>query len=904
MIGELTDSAPAPVVHWRDRLQFRLLLVLALSVALPAAGIALFATELVTRSVVRLASEERQFALAQRVAQVDKRLQQPVVDLFYLAQQPELQRLGTQVRATEAQRAQAAANLRGFLGRWAAVYRGALLLGPDAQVWAAAGSQVDAAGGLNAEQLRQLHTGAISQLGIPGQQSAYVGQRVSQGPDTGAIPFALALPSSTGGPGAVLVLKLDIAHTLRNVGSGSAQADRTWVADADGQLLWPQRPAGSLAPSTLQALRPNDTDLILRQSVGTLFKSRDRPDHLQVFSRIRPSGQSAIVWTVVDEFPAEVLLAGVADSRHAIVVLTLGAVIAALLAALPFTRRIVRPLNELSDAAGAMAAGNYVKPLPALQRHDEITMLAGAFDGMRSRVRDLVADLQQRVDDLELSQRMVEQRDQRIRQLVDHSPVGVAFLDLAGGRIAEANDAYLRLVGGPEAPPRPGPLSATQANLLMQQRAMEPVMATLRSGAQTEPCEVELTRDDGSRLLVLVAATLLDGDPTTAVAFVLDLSERQHAQAEHVARVAAESASRAKSTFLAHMSHELRTPLNGILGFAQLLNLRGGLSAEQRRSVDSIELAGRQLLALIEQVLDLARIEAGRVPLQVKRTDLVGLGSEIVEQSRPLAMAKGLRLQLDVTPGACRSIDVDPVRLRQVLANLVSNAVKFTDSGNVTLALRTGATAGRVRFSVIDTGIGIAPADQERIFGAFEQAGNPERRTEGLGLGLAISCDLVRLMGGSLALTSAPNQGSTFSFELDGGSHDRTTEETQSVEPGPGAQRPVLVVDDVAHNRLLLRELLAPLGYDVIEAADGREALAAANRPLHAVLMDIRMPGMDGLEATRMLRADPRHAQTLIAAVSAGASNCERDAALQAGATAFFAKPVALKDLLQFIEHR
>ncbi|HEY0859261.1 MAG TPA: ATP-binding protein [Albitalea sp.] len=374
------------------------------------------------------------------------------------------------------------------------------------------------------------------------------------------------------------------------------------------------------------------------------------------------------------------------------------------------------------------------------------------------------------------------------------------------------------------------------------------------------------------------------------------------------AKERAEIANRAKSAFLASMSHELRTPLNAVIGFAQLLKLERGLSDKQDKGLGIIQTSGEHLLALINDVLDLSRIEAGRLELHPVRFDLPATLAAVAELIRVKAQEKQLQFAYESAPDLPMAVEGDETRLRQVLLNLLGNAVKFTDRGEVRLVaqvLARDAGRARLRFEVVDTGVGIAEQDRARVFQPFEQVGDVERRAGGTGLGLSISTQLVRLMGSSMSLHSVPGQGSRFWFDLDL-PIARETAPAATAAPRingyEGTRRRVLVVDDVAMNRSLLTELLSGLGFRVEEAGDGLQALEQARS--HApdlVLMDIVMPVLDGLGAIRRMRELPALQGVPVIATSASASSHDRDASLEAGATAFLPKPIDHDGLLREI---
>jgi PAS domain S-box-containing protein len=385
-------------------------------------------------------------------------------------------------------------------------------------------------------------------------------------------------------------------------------------------------------------------------------------------------------------------------------------------------------------------------------------------------------------------------------------------------------------------------------------------------------------------------------------AFLRDISDRRERDAElRRAKEAAEAATRAKSEFLANMSHELRTPLNGVIGYAQLLQRDRTLNAAQHEALEAISKCGSQLLDLINDVLDLSRIEAGRLDIENAPTDLPRLITDLRYVVAGTAERKGLRLTMGVERDLPRSVVLDGRHLRQVLLNLLGNAIKFTSSGDVRLGI-SRADEGHLAFEVSDTGPGIEPEALTKIFEAFAQT-KTGAAAGGAGLGLTISDQLIRKMGGALKVESVLGTGSRFWFTLPLVPARETPRPAQQgfetpvpaldARLAPGERLTALVVDDSTANRRILASLLESAGAHVITAAGGLEALelARAHRP-DVVFMDLRMDDLDGLEATRRLARDQKTATIPVIAVTASAFGDVRQTAREAGCVDYLSKPI------------
>jgi signal transduction histidine kinase/CheY-like chemotaxis protein len=376
------------------------------------------------------------------------------------------------------------------------------------------------------------------------------------------------------------------------------------------------------------------------------------------------------------------------------------------------------------------------------------------------------------------------------------------------------------------------------------------------------------------------------------------------------AKEMADSANQAKSEFLANMSHELRTPLNGILGYAQILGRSKALPDKERHGVNVIHQCGTHLLTLINDILDLSKIEARKLELSPQAIHFPSFLQGVVEICQIRAEQKGIEFYYEPDLDLPVGITADEKRLRQVLINLLGNAIKFTDQGSVTLRVERIAIdpdqTVQLRFGVADTGVGIAPADLTKLFQAFEQVGEQSRKTEGTGLGLTISQQIVQLMGGQIQVKSQAGVGSDFSFEVPVSFaidwQQQQTAAVGNIVGYEGAPRHILVVDDRWENRAVLLNLLEPLGFSLEEAQHGQAALAQMQqRHPDLVITDLSMPVMDGFTMLRQLRADPVLRSLKVIVSSASVAQLDQQMSLDAGGDDFLAKPVQAEELFRLL---
>ena len=477
------------------------------------------------------------------------------------------------------------------------------------------------------------------------------------------------------------------------------------------------------------------------------------------------------------------------------------------------------------------------------------------------------------------------------------------------GRIAFVNPTLERLLGY-----APGELVGRHWQVIVQPREVERLRAKSRSRTETtlERYESVFRAKDGRDIPVLVSAQSLleEGRVRGVLAAVTDITGQKRTEDElRKSREEARGASLAKSEFLANMSHEIRTPMNGVIGMIELA-LESSLTAVQRDYLSAARASAESLLTVLNDILDFSKIEARMIQLDPVRFPLHDSVTDIVATLALSAHRKGLELGCHVPAALPAAVIGDLGRLRQVLVNLVSNAVKFTDKGEVIVDVREESRTDEglvLHFEVRDTGIGIPRGKREAIFSAFVQAdGSTTRKYGGTGLGLAITARLVEIMGGKIRVESRVGRGSTFHFTLPLGLPKEPDRPKAEVEPRALRDLPVLVVDDNATNRTILREMLIGWGMDPAEASGGRAALAAlrkrraSGRPFRLVLADANMPGLDGFALVKRLGAATGPAPAVIMLTSADRrGDLPRARAL--GISAYLVKPVRPSDLFDAI---
>ncbi|NJK39589.1 MAG: response regulator [Oscillatoriales cyanobacterium SM2_3_0] len=654
--------------------------------------------------------------------------------------------------------------------------------------------------------------------------------------------------------------------------------------------------------NTLNLSQPNLVKQFQFELVGKLY-----------FLKVLPySDQANLDWLIVVVVPETDFMEQIAANRRTTLWLCGLAIAPAVFISYLTSRWIARPIFQLARASEALADGDLNQEVRETGVQ-ELEILADSFNCMgyqiknafgelEVRVEERTAQLQQEIADRQQIEQALRLSENKFAKAFHCNPNPSAIVRVQEGKIIELNQSAVQFFGYDRADEMMDQ-TTHNLNIWVNQKERDRIGNLLQQKGEVQDLEVQFYNRSGEIKTVLYSAELLELNRQPCQLIILsDITHRK--QAEIVlerAKEAAESANRSKSEFLANMSHELRTPLNAILGFSQLMVRDPALKAEQQKNLSIINSSGEHLLALINDILDLSKIEAGRMVLEETDFDLFDLLKTLEQLFRLKADTKGLTIQFERDENLPQFIRADKGKLRQVLINLLSNAIKFTEKGGI--ALHTSAeiiTADQlqVNFEVSDTGPGIKPEDLDTIFEVFMQSETGRQSQQGTGLGLPISRRFVQMMGGDIVVHSTPGEGTAFTFSIQATPGNISQIQAQlfhqavmGLVPGQPDYR-ILVVDDRWENRQLLTRLLKMVGFQVQEAGNGQVAVDVWQQwQPHLIWMDMRMPVMDGYEATRMIRASPQGKSTVIIALTASAFEQDRGAVLAAGCNDFVRKP-------------
>lgn len=687
-----------------------------------------------------------------------------------------------------------------------------------------------------------------------------------------------------------------------------------FVLDENKQLLLhPTLPKQSALDTTYV----ND---MLSQKTGSMQYLLNGVEYYAVFQ-----WNSDWHWLIVLFISKDALFAERSFYLNTVLAASISVLIAVILLSYFLTAGISNQIQLILNYLKEIESGKLqLPPLPSSQ--DELGMIQAGVNTMLSQVASAnqarLAEIKQR-----------QQAEQELRDseaywhlLFEESLSGLVLHRLSDGQLVDANPAYLKIIGYSKEALLTRKNDFLDITLPACLQADYAQLKILKQTGRYGPYEKVYLHSSGQQVFVRLSGLIIKrGGESLIWSNVADISDlkaseralRKAINEAEQAQFAAETANRAKSTFLANMSHELRTPLNGILGYTQILQRDEHISTKQREGVEIIQRSGEYLLTLINDILDLSKVEAGRIDLYCTTFGFVHFLDEITGLFEMRAEQKGIAFIYEPLSQLPSGVYADEKRLRQVLINLLGNAVKFTEHGGVSLKVglvqnqtfKEGDTID-VRFQIEDTGVGVASHELERIFLPFQQVGDIRHKTEGTGLGLSITKSLIELMGGHMEVRSVPHQGSCFWFVLPLTTapflvKDSAPEAMPVIRGYEGERRHVLIVDDKLENRSVLTNLLTPLGFSLSEACNGEEALLCLEHTLpDLILTDLVMPVMDGFEFTRHIRQSPRFQQIPVIAVSASVFDYHQLESEAAGCNAFISKPVHFGALLELIQNQ
>lgn len=578
------------------------------------------------------------------------------------------------------------------------------------------------------------------------------------------------------------------------------------------------------------------------------------------------------------------------------------------------SRKIVQPLRHLTDVADKIAHGDLLQEINS-NAENEVGILTDAFATMTHTLRENIEHLDDLVDrrteELQLQSEALRKSEERFRIIAESMPVPVVISRLSDSTIVFCNSLLEELAGVHHT----ALIGKTTPQFFVNEEDSTNVRNMLLEKGSIRAYEVQMRSGTNKKIWGLISSTLinLNGEQCAITGFA-DITERKNTLDQlKIAKEAAEAANHTKSAFLASMSHELRTPLNSIIGFSQLLKSDTTLPAHIRQQVNIMNTSGNHLLGIINDILDISKVEAGELELYPEPIDIHEVTESIKSMMSVRAKEKGLALKVNVDTEVPQCVLVDSKRLRQVLINLTGNAIKFTAKGSVTLDVRMVRgceSKACFRFLVKDTGRGIEKDQLQEIFKPFRQ--QQRMYSEGTGLGLAISSRIVEKMGGTIHIASTPGEGSEFWFDISlpvvqHSEANRVSKENTlpSLTVQNNTLYKILIVDDLNENLSYLRIVLERAGLVVQTATNGVEALHAIDKwKPDAVLMDLMMPVMNGIETIRRIRNDEKTQTLPVIAVTADVLTHSRESLQQMGFNSSIGKPFKIDELLQVLQEQ
>jgi len=656
------------------------------------------------------------------------------------------------------------------------------------------------------------------------------------------------------------------------------------------------------------------------------FESKGQHHFLQVLPFQDDKG---LDWLIVVVMPESDFMAQINADTRTVTILCILALLIAIGIGILTSRWITRPIFRLNRAAKDMLTGKWDK-IATLNHSDEIGELTESFNSMANYLQVSFDALEKTSQELE---RRVEERtfelqqaEAKYRSIFENAMEGI-FQTSPDGYYISVNPALARIYGFESPDSLIANLTDIATQLYVDRDRHDEFERLIQVNGKVSELESQVYRQDRSIVWISENARVVRDEAGELLYYegiVTDVTARKQAEeALALAKDVAEQASHAKTQFLSNMSHELRTPLNAIIGFAQLMKRDVNLSQEHKEHVVIINRSSEHLLDLINDILDMAKIEAGRITLNETSFDLYSLLDTIEAMFAFKAESKNIQFSFDFDPALPQYIRTDESKLRQVLINLISNAIKFTQAGGVTLRVRKSKSSSNslpiettpaktmIHFEIEDTGPGITEAEIDTLFEAFVQTEAGRKSQQGTGLGLPISKKFIQLMRGDIRVNSIAGQGAIFSFDIQvdlATTVDAKEVKTQRVIGLKADQQTyrILAVDDKWEGRRLLFKLLTSIGFEVKEAANGKEAIEMwESWSPHLILMDMRMPVMDGYEATQKIKSYLKGQATVIIALTASALEEERTVVMSAGCDDFVRKPfreeVLLDKLAEFL---